>query len=89
MQIEYIVNIWQEGQHFIAQAIPLDIVSSGTTPAEARAALDEAVNLFLKTICDMNTLDEVLEEAGYIYEQGTWLSPTWIATERHSTLVGA
>jgi predicted RNase H-like HicB family nuclease len=89
MQIEYIVHIWQEGSQFIAQALPLDVVSSGQTVAEARTALDEAMSLFLATLNDMGTLAEILEEAGYVYEQGTWSSPVWVATERHSALVEA
>ncbi len=43
--IEYTVQIWKEGEQFIAHAMPLDLMSSGRTPDEARKALDEAVHL--------------------------------------------
>ena len=89
MNIEYTVHIWKEGNQFIAHAMPLDVMSSGRTPDEARKALDEAVHLFLVTAEDMGTLEEVLEEAGYEFVQGNWVSPSWIATERHSAMVGA
>jgi predicted RNase H-like HicB family nuclease len=39
--------------------MPLDVMSSGKTPDEARKALDEAVHLFLATAADLGTLEEV------------------------------
>jgi hypothetical protein len=32
LTIEYTVHIWQEGNQFIAHAMPMDIMSSGLTP---------------------------------------------------------
>ena len=87
--IEYTVQIWREGNQFIAHAMPLDVMSSGKTPEEARKALDEAVHLFLVTATDMGTLDEVLQESGYELREGRWVSPSWIAIERHSAILGA
>lgn len=63
--IDYTVQIWQEGNQFIAHAMPLDIMSSGPTPETARQALDEAVKVFLLTLKDMGTTEEVLQECGY------------------------
>ena len=87
--IEYTVQIWQEGKQFIAHAMPLDVMSSGKTPDEARKALDEAVHLFLDTAIDMGTLEEILQDSGYEFNEGRWISPSWVAIERHSTMVGA
>lgn len=50
--IEYTVQIWKEGDQFVAHARPLDVMSSGSTPEEARKALAEAVHLFLMTTTD-------------------------------------
>jgi len=36
-----------------AHAMPLDVMSSGQTPNEARSGLEEAVHLFLDTAADM------------------------------------
>jgi predicted RNase H-like HicB family nuclease len=88
MNIEYTVQIWQEGPQYIAHAMPLDIMSSGKTPEEARKALDEAVHLFLVTAADIGTLEEILQEAGYELKEGSWMSPSWVAVERHSAVVG-
>jgi predicted RNase H-like HicB family nuclease len=86
--IEYTAQIWKEGNQFIAHAMPLDVMSSGKTPEEARRALDEAVHLFLATASDMGTLEEVLQDAGYEFKEGRWVSPSWVAIERHSAMVG-
>jgi predicted RNase H-like HicB family nuclease len=89
MQIEFMVQVWQEGRQFIAHAMPLDVASAGESPATARAALDEAVRLFLKTAEDQGTLTEVLEEAGYAPEGDRWRSPTWLSVEHAATSIPA
>lgn len=87
MNIEYTVHIWREGEQFVAHAIPLDVMSSGGTADEARAALDEAVRLFLKTAASQGSLEEILREAGYERQGEGWISPAWVAIERHSAAV--
>jgi predicted RNase H-like HicB family nuclease len=89
MEIEYHVQIWKEGDQFIAHAMPLDVASSGSSPEQARQALDEAVRLFFRTAADHGTLDQVLEDAGYENEAGHWRGPAWVALERHLATVGA
>ena len=86
--IEYTVQIWKEGSQFVAHAMPLDVMSSGKTPEEARKTLDEAVHLFLLTAADMGTLDEILQESGYELKEGRWVSPSWVAIEKHSAVLG-
>ncbi len=88
MNIEYTVQIWQEKEQFVAHAMPLDVMSSGTTPEEARHALAEAVELFLTTADEVGTLTEILEEAGYEKQQRNWASPLWVSIERHFATVG-
>jgi len=88
MNIEYTVNIWKEGNQYIAHAMPLDIVSSGLSSDDAKNALKEAVHLFLETLQEMGTLEEVLNECGYEVRENEWVSPPWVATERHSTAIG-
>ena len=89
MDIDYTVQIWREGSQFIAHAMPLDVASSGATPQAARAALDEAVKLFIKTAEQHGTLAEVLEDAGYESDGGQWRCPDWISIEKHSAPVAA
>ena len=86
--IEYTVQIWKEGDQFVAHAMPLDVMSSGKTPDEARKALDEAVHSFLVTAVDLGTFEEILRDSGYEFIGERWVSPSWVAIERHSTMVG-
>jgi predicted RNase H-like HicB family nuclease len=89
MKIEYTVQIWNEGDQFVAHAMPLDVMSSGKTPDQARKALDEAVHLFLSTAEEMGTIEELLDEAGYRAEHGSWISPSWVAWEKRDAVLGA
>lgn len=84
MQIEFTVQIWQEGNQYVAHAMPLDVASAGASPGSAREALDEAVRLFLRTAEEHGTLNDVLEEAGYVAKDDGWESPVWVALERHT-----
>ena len=65
MNIDYTVIIWKEGNQYIAHAMPLDVVGSGLSTEDAKNALKEAVHLFLETLQEMGTLEEVLNEYGY------------------------
>jgi hypothetical protein len=65
MKLDYTVQVWTEGDQFIAHAMPIDFASSGNSPEEARRAVDEAVKAFLSTAAANHTLREVLEDAGY------------------------
>ena len=83
MDIDYTVQIWREGDQFIAHAMPLDVASSGESPQAARIALDEAVKLFIQTAEQHGTLNEVLEDAGYENDGSRWQCPDWICIEKH------
>lgn len=87
-KIEYTVQVWQEGKQFVAHAMPLDVMSCGSTAASASQALREAAELYLVTAAEVGTLAEVVEEAGYQPQGQRWISPTWIALERQSVPVG-
>jgi predicted RNase H-like HicB family nuclease len=86
-QIDFTVQIWKEGNQFVAHAMPLDVMSAGDTPDEARKAVDEAVIAFLSTVSSMGTLHDVLAESGYRQEEGKWIGPDWIGVERHLAVV--
>ena len=59
MKPDYTVQIWKEGNQYIAHTMPLDVMSSGITPEEAEDALKEAVHLFIETAKDMGTLNDI------------------------------
>jgi predicted RNase H-like HicB family nuclease len=84
MRIEYTVQIWREGDRYIAHAMPIDVASAGASPDEARQALDEAVGLFLSVAREQGTLQDILEESSYEYRNGSWHSPECVAIEQRS-----
>lgn len=86
-EIGYTVQIWREGEHYIAHAMPIDLMSSGRTAEDARKAIDEAAHAFLATLADRDDWALVLEEAGYVYTNGCWKEPTWIGVERRMVSV--
>ena len=75
MTIETTTRIWREGAQYIAHAMPLDVASAGDTPEAARAALREAIGLFIATAREHGTLEDVLEECGYTRDNGRWVAP--------------
>ena len=82
MKIDYTVQVWREGNQFIAHAMPLDVASSGDSPETARIAVDEAVRVFIATAGAQGTLEEVLEDAGYRRESQAWRSPDLLGIEQ-------
>ena len=87
MKLEYLVQIWHEAGQYVAEAVPLDVMSSGLTPQAARDALAEAVRVFIATAEELGTLESILEESGYQQEGGRWICPEWVATERQALAI--
>ncbi len=87
MKLDLTVHLWLEEDQYIAHALPLDVMSSGSTPQAAREAVDEAVRCFVKTASDTGTLDQILEECGYRRHDGEWAAPAWVGVERHAVAV--
>ena len=81
------IHVWREGNAYIAHALPLDVSSSGNTPEAARAALREAIDLFVSTARDQGTLNEMLEECGYKFDAGRWIAPAVVDQQHESILV--
>lgn len=62
----------------------LNVSSCGSTVEEARKNLGDAIRGFLKSAAKMDTLSEILEEAGYLYRHKQWIDPNLIAIDRMS-----
>ncbi|NJL29055.1 MAG: hypothetical protein HC897_14795 [Thermoanaerobaculia bacterium] len=86
MNVETTVQVWEEDGQFVAHAMPLDVMSCGSTLEAARAAVDEAVRAFLATAKETGTLDAILEECGYRQQDRGWIGPAFVAFERHAVV---
>jgi len=65
LSIPYTSQLLKENDQIVALCPELNVSSFGDTPEEALIALQEAVMLFLEECQRMDTLEMVLEEAGY------------------------
>jgi predicted RNase H-like HicB family nuclease len=63
--VPYTSQVFEEDGQIVAVCLELSVSSFGATAETAVAALQEAVTLFLEECRRMNTLEAVLEEAGY------------------------
>lgn len=82
MNIQFTVQIFKEGRLYVAHTPELDVSSCGGTQAKAKANLLEAVRLFIDEADKMGTLQQILEEAGFVKNKSTLQSPKYISTQR-------
>ncbi|MDY7023872.1 MAG: type II toxin-antitoxin system HicB family antitoxin [Cyanobacteriota bacterium] len=75
------VEIFQEDNLYVGICRDLDISSFGETVEEARKYLQEALSIFIEECEAMGTLEEVLEESGFVYQNGSWISRKPISSE--------
>lgn len=84
MEIQFTSQIFKEGRAYVAYAPELDISSCGGTREKARKNLLEAVRLFLDEAEKRGTLEQILEEAGYMKRKQKLEGPKLISIQRVS-----
>ena len=82
MEIPFTTRIFKEGRTFVAHALELDVSSCGGTKEKAVQNLKQAVRLFLEEAEKMGTLEQILQEAGYIRRKARIDSPKFISVQR-------
>ena len=82
MEIQFTTRIFKEGRTFVAHALELDVSSCGGTEEKALRNLKEAVRLFLEEAEKMDTLEQILAEAGYSKSKQKISSPKFISVQR-------
>ena len=66
MNLSIRVEIFKEDDLYVALAPELNVSSFGETVDEANESIKEALEAFLEECLEMGTLEEVLEEAGFL-----------------------
>ena len=84
MDIQFTTRIFKEGRTYVAHALELDISSCGGTKEKAVRNLKEAVRLFLEEAENTGSLEQILEEAGYVRTKQKVASPKFISVQRIS-----
>jgi len=82
MEINFTTQVWKEGKTYVSYAKELEVCSCGRTIKEAKKNLIEAVECFLETAEEMGTLDQILEEAGFVKKRKIWKAPDIVSTEK-------
>jgi predicted RNase H-like HicB family nuclease/predicted RNA binding protein YcfA (HicA-like mRNA interferase family) len=76
------IEIFKEGKEYVALSPELNVSSFGLTIEEAKSSIREAIEAFMEECERMGTLEDVLEESGFIRDMDIWVSRTPIAEER-------
>ena len=82
MEIQVTIRLFKEGRSYVAHALELDVSSCGGTKERALRNLKEAARLFLEEAEKMGTLEQILEEAGYLKTQGKLAKPQFVSVQR-------
>ena len=75
------VSIFKEGKQFIAYSPVLDLSTCGKDYDEVKHRLEEVVDIFFEELAQKGTLNEVLEDLGWIKVQKQWSPPVIISHE--------
>ncbi|MCP5054832.1 MAG: type II toxin-antitoxin system HicB family antitoxin [bacterium] len=81
MNLSIRVEIFKEDDLYVALSPELNVSSFGETIAEAKESIKEAIEIFIEGCREMGTLDEVLEESGFLRVEDTWESRRPVAEE--------
>ena len=85
--LTFTIQIFREGKLFVAYNPELDVSSCGSTLEKAKMNIKDAIRGFLKSSAKMGTLNEILEEAGYMYRRTHWVDPELVTLDRMSVSV--
>ena len=66
------IEIFKEGDVYVALSLELNISSFGETIEDAKKSVKEAIEAFIEECETMGTLEEVLEESGFIKVDDSW-----------------
>lgn len=80
-QIVYRAEFFKEGDCYVGLSPELNVSSFGDTLEEAKRFLQEAVEAFLEECEAMGTLEEVMEETGFVKKGNNWLPRQPVAAE--------
>lgn len=81
VQFNFNTEVWKEGNLFVAYVPQLDLSSCGETIEKAKRNVKEATELFIEEAEKKGTLHQILDEAGFSFNQG-WQAPEMVSYEK-------
>ena len=85
--LTFTVQVFREGSNFVSYNPELKVASCGKNINEAKDNLKDALSGFLKSAKKMNTLEAIMEEAGFSYAKRRWFAPDLLVMDRLSLAV--
>jgi len=80
-KVVYRAEFFKEEDIYVGIVPELNVSSFGKTLEEAKRSLQEAVEAFIEECERMGTLEEIMKEAGFVYQEGTWLPRQPVSAE--------
>ncbi len=74
MNISVRLEIFKEGDVYVAVSPDLNVSSFGDSIDDAKRSVEEAIEAFIEECKRMGTLEDVLEESGFLKINGSWES---------------
>lgn len=87
MNISVRIELFKEGDVYVALSPELNVSSYGDTIETAKASFKEALEAFLEECREMGTLEEVLEETGFLKTDDSWKARTPLMEENLAVAV--
>ena len=81
-ELTFHAEFFQEDDVYVGLCHELNVSSFGDNVEDAKRSLLEAVQAFIEACEEMGTLEEVLEESGFLEENGVWSPREPIMEER-------
>jgi len=81
MKMSVRIEIFKEGDVYVALSPELNVSSFGETIEEAKKSVKEAIEAFVEECERMGTLEDVLEESGFSKINDSWKSRKPVAEE--------
>jgi len=85
-RLVYRAEVFEEDGAWVGVCPDLHVSSFGGTPSQAKDSLKEAVEAFLEGCRELQTLEDVLAESGYIRDGDVWRVRDRITDELEATL---
>ncbi len=72
MKISVRIEVFKEGDIYIALSPELNVSSFGETIEDAKKSVKEAIEAFVEECQNMGTLEDILEESGFSIINDVW-----------------
>jgi predicted RNase H-like HicB family nuclease len=72
MKVYVRIEIFKEGDVYVALSPELNVSSFGDSIEDAKMSLKEAIEAFIEECEKMGTLEDVLEESGFLKSDDSW-----------------